>query len=133
MFPVARTLRRTGLLASAAAAVLLLGLVPTAATAAEKPTTPAASPGCVDRQDLAGGRWLTTTLCNYNEVTGYSQVVEREIWLDRTTAPGGGWDGRLGLYTDSYYSAYQARGGYYWRTCIRDNGGAIYCGRWYNQ
>jgi hypothetical protein len=122
----------------AIAAAVVVSVVPLAAgpsanAAPAREAGPQASPGCVDRQDLAGGRWLTTTLCTYNEVTGYSQVVEREIWLDRTMNLGGGWDGRLGLYTDSYYSAHQARGNYYWRTCIRDNGGAIYCGRWYNQ
>ncbi|MET0136417.1 MAG: hypothetical protein ABW215_22760 [Kibdelosporangium sp.] len=84
----------------------------------------------VEHSDYVDGAWLYMNL-NGGSAQGRSGGVYNAIWMDRTLAPGAGWEGPLGkrygsTLTDSIWAP-----NWYWRTCVDAGSNGIRCGSWW--
>jgi hypothetical protein len=113
---------------AAAFAVLACTLGTTAAIGA----APATAADCGYHSDYTGGDWVGPYMCG-DQVRGSAGFFHSEIWLDRADyGPNPTqWAGQVTLHRNDSITDYQSRGSHWWRTCFRDNGGPIYCSRWY--
>ena len=127
------TMRRMALTFASVAclAATLVGAETAAAVPLGEQTLTAAQDCAHNNEDYVAGRWLSVFLC-YDNVTGYSGVVEKTIYLDRADyGPNPArWAGWQGTQHDRFQTTeIHGRGTHWYRVCIESNG--FYCGRWY--